>query len=134
MVRGRSQKNNIPGGPVHIGQSTAMPVPDFTDFAQRLGGIEPPGRVVNPHGVEMGYAGKQVRPIRVSPDHPPAVPFHPYDSPVFPVTDLLLVGKLELTHQVPGHWFLFRGLLHVFHEARPRPFFELIQKRRLILL
>ena len=71
--------------------------------AQGVGGVEPPGRLVDAHGVEVGALGELLGEVRVAADDAAAVAHHADDAAVLPVADLLLVRALELAEEVLDH-------------------------------
>ena len=55
---------------------------------------------------------------------------HP-NRATLPVTNLGLVGRFQLTHQVNHHVVILGQALEAGHEAGPRAFLELVQIRRI---
>ena len=108
-----------------------MPLPDVAERAQRIAGVEPPGGLVDAHGVEVRHLRELLGDVAVAADHAAAVAQHAHDAAVLPVALFLLVGEFELPQQVVAHRADVAGLPDLRHEARPGTLFQFVQQRRL---
>ena len=122
-----AQKNDVAGGAVHVGEAGAVLLPDVTDLSQSVGVVEPAGRLIDAHGVEVRDGGVLLRKVGIATDHAAPVTHHSYDSTVLPVADLLSIGLLELAEKILAHGALLRRHLDLCDEAGPRPLFKLIE-------
>src|SRR3990172_6741073 len=123
-----SQEDDVAGGTVHVGEPGAMAIPDVAQVAQRLGGVEPAGGLVDAAGVELGHVGELGGQVRVAPDDTAAVAHDAYQAAVLPVADMLLVGPLEHAQEVLDHGAA-GFVLDLLDEAGPRPLLEVVEKR-----
>ncbi len=123
-----AQKHEIAGGTVHIGHTWTASFPDITDLTKHLRIIEFAGCLVDTNSMEMGYSRELFGNIRITADNSTAISENTDDTAVFPMGDLIIVGKLELSENIPAS-FIFLGLpFNVLDKTRPGTAFQLIQQ------
>src|SRR5450759_1575296 len=122
-----AEQDDVAGGAVQVGQAGAVLLPDVAHLAERVGLVEPPRRVVDPHRVELRHLRKLLGHVRVTSDDARAIPADADHATVLPVADAVAVGELENTKQLVSHGAAFGGTLYLAHEAWPRTLFEVVQ-------
>ena len=127
LSRSRAQKDDVAGGAVHVGEAGAMLVPQVTDLSQGVGVVEPTGRLIDAHGMEVCDLWILLRKVGIPADYAGPVTHHTYNPTVLPMADLLLVRLLELAEEVPAHRARLCGHHDLYDEAGPWPFLELVE-------
>ena len=97
---GGSDKDDVTGGAVHIGDAGTAELPQVADFFQELGGVVFAAGLGDAHGVEMGHAGKFFRLVAVAADNTAAVTENTHDTAVFPVGHAVFEREFQYTQKV----------------------------------
>jgi hypothetical protein len=139
---GGSQKNDVTGGSVHVGNTAAAKIPQVTELPKIFGRIELSTGLVYPHGMEMRHARERLRLVAIATDNTAALTEYADDSAVLPMGAAVLERKFqnaqEVLHNILGNLefnirFVFCPhfglLLEIRHKARPWPAFKLVQQR-----
>jgi hypothetical protein len=122
-----AQQNDVAGRPVHVRKPRSVLLPDIADLSEGFGVVEPAGRLIDPHGMEVRDIWEFFRKIGIATNHASAVSHDTHNSTVFPVTDLLRVGLLELAKKIRSHRALLCGHLDLRDEAGPLTCFKLVE-------
>ena len=130
MIRCGTQQDDIPGRAVHVREAAAVLVPHVAEVSQGVRLVEPSRRMIDPHGMKGLYVRELFGAVRVPADDARTVTFDSDNASMLPVSDFILIGKLQL-HEVFGHGILLGSLLHVIDKTWPFSPFQLVQKGRI---
>lgn len=80
-----TEKYDVAGSPMHVGQARAVPFPDIAQSPQRRAGIEPTRGLIHAQSMKLRDLWKLVRHIAVAADNltPPPYPKTPTSPPCF---------------------------------------------------
>jgi hypothetical protein len=85
---------------VHVGQTTSAEVPEITEIFQILRGVVLTGRLVDPHGVEVGNSGEILGLVTVTADNATTVSEHADNAAMLPMGGTVFIGEFENAQQV----------------------------------
>jgi hypothetical protein len=133
LIRRGSEKNYVTGRTVEIEKTTSFFFPNITKFPQNISLVEFARRLINTHGVKVGYVGKKIGSIAVTTDNPTTIPKNTHDTTVLPVTFFVLIRQLKQSQKIIALGFSLGNSLNVSHKAWPWPLRKFIQHRGLVL-